>query len=91
MMLLGCVCVLFSRRKSREARAPETLAGVLALLCGSHVLSDFQGMGRLGKEERDRTVRGWGKRYALGSLVGIDGVERENIDEAIFVGKNTSH
>jgi hypothetical protein len=73
--------------KSRERRAPETLAGVLALLCGSHMLSDFRGMARLGKEERDRIVSGWGNRYALGNVVGVDGVERETIDEAIFVKK----
>ena len=85
MMLLGCMYILCGRRKSRAVRAPETLAGVLAMLCGSHVLGDFQGISKLRKEDRNRTIREWGKNYALGSLVGEDGVERENVDEVGFV------
>ena len=55
------------------------------------MLSKFHRMGWLEKEDRDRIVRGWGKRYALGSLVGADGVERETIDEAIFAQKTVPH
>lgn len=84
-MLVGIVLILCKRRR-REGRAPETLAGVLVLLCGSQMLGDFQGMAKLESKERNRIVTGWRKSYGLGSLLGVDGVEREGVGESLFVG-----
>lgn len=67
------------------ARRPDTIAGVMVLLCGSRMLGNFEGMGMMGREERNNVVRGWGKVYSMGMVVGLDGVEREGIDEAVFV------
>ena len=44
-------------------------------------------MGQLDKRTRDNIVRDWDKRYSMGRLVGVDGVEREGVDENVFVGQ----
>ena len=87
LMLIGIVWLLIKRRghNSHEIRAPESLGGVLWLLCGSHMLGEFQGMAEMGRRERDEIVKSWEKKYSLGSLVGFDGVEREGVDETIFI------
>jgi hypothetical protein len=61
------------------------------LLCESRMVGDFGGMAEMGEAERERVVRGWRKRYALG-LVGVGDREVEEpgrgrwvIDEARFV------
>lgn len=53
------------------------------------MLSDFQGMAKLQSKERNRIVAGWRKLYTLGSLLGVDGVEREGVDESLFVGNRS--
>ena len=57
----------------------------MVALCGSHMLEDFAGMSTLGRKERDLIIKGWGKGYSMGTLIGIDGVEREGIDEDVFI------
>ena len=85
-MLIGVVGVVCRKGTSElAARRPDTLAGVMLLLCGSRMLGDFEGMGIMRREEIEDIVRGWGKVYSMGMLVGVDGVEREGIDEAAFV------
>ncbi len=53
-------------------------------VCGSLILADFKGLSELDRRERDAIVGSWGKRYAMGTVVGVDGVEREGIDELGF-------
>ena len=87
MMLIGIVWILATRKgsKSHNIRAPESIGGVLWLFCGSHVLGEFQGMGEMGDRERNEVITSWGKQYKLGTLVGIHGVEREGVEERLFV------
>ena len=68
-------------------RRPDTIAAVLLSLCGSHVLGEFRGMAQMDKRTRDGIVKEWEKRYAIGRSVSIDGVEREGVDEDMFVGQ----
>jgi len=48
-------------------------------------LGDFRGMGELEGRERDEIVKGWGKKFEMGHLVGVDKAERWGVDEGIFV------
>lgn len=65
---------------------PGNITELIIALCGSHMLADFADMSRLGRRERDAIITGWGKKYSMGSLIGVDGVERVGIDEDNFVG-----
>lgn len=86
LMLIGIVWMLCRRRTPGMMRRPDTIASVLLALCGSHILGDFSGMAMMDGKTRDRTVNDWDKRYAMGRLIGVDGVEREGVDESMFVG-----
>lgn len=44
-------------------------------------------MGQLDRRTRDGIVRDWDKRYSMGRVVGVDAVEREGVDESMFVGQ----
>lgn len=68
-------------------RRPDTIADVLLSLCGSHMLGSFRNMAQLSKHTRDDIVEQWDNRYSMGRLVGVDGVEREGVDESMFVGQ----
>ncbi len=48
------------------------------------MLADFKGLSALDRRERDAVVGDWGKRFAMGSVVGVDGVERDGIDAQDF-------
>jgi len=85
MMLTGIVWMLCSEKTPGMIKRPDTIASVLLMLCGSHMLGDFSGMAMMSRSERDIVIRGWDKRYAMGSLVGVDGVERESVDESKFI------
>lgn len=85
MMLIGIMWMLCRKRTPVLIRKPDTIASILLYLCGSSMLEDFQGMSRMGRKERDAAVRSWDKNYAMGSVIGVDGVEREGIDESLFV------
>ena len=88
LMLIGIIWMLCRKKTpGLMASRPDTLAGLMLKICGSHMLQDFEGMSTLHQEERDEKVNGWGKMYSMGSLVGVDKVERRGIDEASFVGK----
>ena len=111
-MLVGVVWLLIKRvnagRWGRvEGSAPETVGGVLWLMCGSRMVGDFdwartgggygagaygetaigagEAMAMMGRRERDEVVRSWGKVYAIGGSVGLDGEERVAVDEAAFI------
>ncbi len=92
LMLGGLVWKLIRREGSGAnfAERPSSIAGILMLICGSHMLMDFGGMAELREQERNRAVHGWGKRYAMGKMIGLDGVERVGVDEDIFFGRRTS-
>ena len=67
---------------------PGNIAELMIALCGSHMLEDFADMSSLGRRERDAIITGWGKEYSMGSLIGVDGVERVGIDEDKFIGRS---
>lgn len=73
------------RTPGLSTNRPKNVAEVLVALCGSHMLEDFAGMSTLEQKERDAMVKGWRKGYSMGSLIGIDGVERDGIDEDPFI------
>lgn len=85
MMLVGLIWMLCRKRTSKLARRPDTVASVLLFLCGSSMMIDFKGMAMMNQKERDMMISSWNKRYAIGSVIGVDGVEREGIDESLFV------
>lgn len=89
MMLIGIVWMLCRKRTPELIRKPDTVASVLLFLCGSSMLEDFKGMSRMRRKTRDAAVRCWDKSYAMGSVIGVDGVEREGIDESLFVTGQT--
>lgn len=49
------------------------------------MLDDFKGMSRMNRKERDAVVNRWNKRYSIGSVIGVGTVERQGIDESIFI------
>ena len=82
MMLVGVVCLPCthkSRLPNGGAREPETLVGVMLLLFASHMLESLAGLAMMKRNERDELLKSWGKKYARGSVVGIDEQEREGI------------
>ena len=85
MILVGIIWMLCRKRMSDLVRRPDTVASVLLFLCGSSMLEDFKGMALMACMERDAIINRWDKRYAIGSVIGVDGTEREGIDESIFV------
>lgn len=46
----------------------DTLVGCMYYLAESEMLSDFEGMGVLGRKERDRLVSEMGRLYYLGAV-----------------------
>jgi hypothetical protein len=87
MMLIGIIWFLSRKKTPGMVRRPDTIAAVLLSICGSHVLGDFRGTAQMDERTRDGVVREWEKRYAMGRLVGEDEVEREGVDEDMFVGQ----
>lgn len=87
MMLIGIIWFLSRKKTPGMVRRPDTIAAVVLSICGSHMLGDFRGMAQMDKRTRDGVVREWEKRYAIGRLVGEDAVEREGVDEDMFVGQ----
>lgn len=49
------------------------------------MLKDFKGMSRMRRKKRDEAVKRWDKTYAMGKLIGVNGVNREGINESKFV------
>ena len=92
LMLGGLVWKLIRRDGARAelTERPSSIAGILMLVCSSHMLSDFGGMAELRERERNKAVHGWRKRYAMGRLIGLDGVERVGVDEDKFFGRRIS-
>ncbi|KAI9774087.1 MAG: hypothetical protein M1840_005180 [Geoglossum simile] len=81
-MLVTLIWVGLRRRLTVDLpRRPDTIAAVLSYLCGSSMLQDFQGLSTVDGQTRDGVVVKMGKRYKLGKIVGVDGVERVGIDE----------
>ncbi len=72
MMLIGIAWML-CRKQTPAFRRPETLADMMIAQCGSRMLADFKGLSALDSRERDAVVGGWGKRYAMGTMVGVMG------------------
>ena len=86
LMLIGIVWMLLRKKTTGLATSkPETLAGLMVALCGSNMLEDFANLSMLGQKERDAIINGWGKEYSMGTILGADEIERQGIDEAVFV------
>lgn len=51
------------------------------------MLEDFKEMAFMDRKERDAIINIWDKRYAIGSVIGVDRVEREGIVENLSVGE----
>ena len=86
-MLVGIVWFLCRKKTPGMIRRPDTIASVLLSICGSHMLGDFGGMAQMDRRTRENMVKEWDKRFAMGRLVCVDGVEREGVDEDMFVGE----
>lgn len=85
MMLLGIIWLMCRSKTPDLVRRPDTMASILLFLCGSSMREEFKGMSLMRQKERDETVVSWEKRYAMGNVVGVDGVERQAVDESVFV------
>lgn len=64
---------------------PETMAGVMALLAGGHMLSSFAPLADYEEKYRNREVESWGFRFGIGKVRGVDGVVRRGVDFEQFV------
>ncbi|KAL8746276.1 MAG: hypothetical protein Q9190_001675 [Brigantiaea leucoxantha] len=76
-------------RRGLEAGRDRTIGRTMSLLCGSYMLAEFSGLAKMGDKERDRLVASWGKRYGMGEVIGMDGVQRWGIDEEEFIIEET--
>ncbi len=85
LMLIGIVWLLCRGKTPDLVRQPDTIASVLLFICGSNMREDFKGMSLMHRSEREEIITGWGKSYAMGNVIGVDGVERQAIDESAFV------
>lgn len=78
-MVFNVIGFLFWKRKLREMpRKPDTLAGVIAYLCGNHFLADFRGCN--GSKEGRSEIERAGKMYGFGPCgrrLGIESNESE--------------
>lgn len=88
-MLLALVVTLWRLKQMKTEKVPETLAGKMMLLAGSHMLDRFRDLSALESKDRDRYVRSWGYRYAIGDVVADDGVVRRTVDFEGFVRDRT--
>jgi Protein of unknown function (DUF3433) len=83
VMMIAIITVFVWRLGNpKMPRQPDTLANVWMLLCGSRMLEDFEGMEEVSKKARDFAIRRSGRRYWFGKANGIDGKERDMVDEA---------
>lgn len=85
LMLIGIIWLLCRGKTPDLVRRPDTIASVLLFICGSSMREDFKGMSLMRRSEREETINGWEKSYAMGNVIGVDGVERQAIDESVFV------
>lgn len=91
LMLVGILWMLCRKKTPRSAlRKPETLAGTMLAICSSNMLGDFRELSDLNRKERDAIIRGWQKTYAMGGLIGVDRVDREGIDENMFIDADST-
>lgn len=80
LFTLLVVLVRIGRFGSSGQDVPNTIVGRCMLMCGSYMLERFEGLGEMeGKERRSRIV-GWGERFGVGRVRGVDGVLRRGVD-----------
>lgn len=63
-------------------RKPDNIAAVMTYVCNSAMNKDFEGVERVDLKERDKQIRGLGKKYRYGLRRDNDGKERWAVDEA---------
>lgn len=83
LMVIQLLLVVYWRRKLPLLyRAPDTIASVMAYVAGTGMARDFEGLSTMGTKERDRTVKGWGKKYVYGwRREGAEGRVRWVVDD----------
>ncbi|KAK3378798.1 hypothetical protein B0T24DRAFT_521410 [Lasiosphaeria ovina] len=59
---------------------PSTIAGAMFYVHDSSIICTFEGLGALGKKERDRRVAGMRLKYEFGDIVGLGGRKRIGVD-----------
>ena len=80
MVVTMLAIVLWRLDNPRLPRAPESLASVCMMLCGSGMVRDFRHMEEVDSGVRDEAVGRSGRRYWCGPAVGLDGRERWMVD-----------
>ncbi|KAI1480607.1 hypothetical protein F4774DRAFT_377857 [Daldinia eschscholtzii] len=61
---------------------PSTIAGAMYYICDSWMLSRFEGISTLKREDRDWRVNEMGLRYEFGEIRGVSGIARIGVDAA---------
>lgn len=65
---------------------PDTVIGCMYYLVESKMLKDFEGLGGLGRKERDRLVSDMGRLYTFGGVEGIVEGVSEDSEKKVRVG-----
>jgi hypothetical protein len=58
---------------------PSTIVGNMYYLCDSPIVEDFEGASRMNGKELKRHLRGIGRDYRFGEMVGVSEVSRIGI------------
>jgi hypothetical protein len=80
LVVMGCL-VYVQRRHKFLPRQPGTIAGVLAFIHQSRMLTDFIGTERLDSKAMREHLEKLGKKYALGWFNGRDGEDHCGVDQ----------
>ncbi|KAK5657812.1 hypothetical protein OQA88_2885 [Cercophora sp. LCS_1] len=59
---------------------PSTIGGAMYYVCDSQMLTTFEGLSVLPKEERDRRVCEMGAKFRFGVMIGASGARRVGVD-----------
>ncbi|KAK3687687.1 hypothetical protein B0T22DRAFT_380006 [Podospora appendiculata] len=59
---------------------PRTIAGAMFYVCDSRMVLCYEGLGVLGKKERDGRVDEMGLKFQFGDIVGLSGRKRIGVD-----------
>ncbi|KUJ24517.1 uncharacterized protein LY89DRAFT_571748 [Mollisia scopiformis] len=79
MIVVLVWCFLEEARWPYMPLDPNTIAGSMYYLCDSPILGDFEGTSRLSQKELKARLKGIGKDYRFGEMVGVSGQSRIGI------------
>jgi len=80
LVTLLVILVRIGRFGSSGQDVPNTVVGKCVLLCGSGMLGNFGGLAETEARERRAAIEGWGRKFGLGRVNGVDGVARRGVD-----------